>query len=102
MTSLVIDNGAGVVVEYITDLLKGNSGNFTILQTKDVTTDIVGATDVEKGLGMDLKSLPYNLGEIIELASTNSWKLSRVDIDGTVTTWDYTDSSTSTSASTSI
>lgn len=99
MTSLIIDNGAGVVVEYITDLLKGNSGNFTILQIKDVSTDVVGTTDIEKGLGMDLKSLPYNLGDIITLASDNSWKLSRVDSDGVVTTWDYTDSSTSTSTS---
>lgn len=106
MTSLVLSNGAGVIAEYRTDLLKGNSGNFTILQQKDVTTDTIELTDAQKSAGWDFMrtGLPYhdNLSDMVNFASENSLKLERIDIDGTITTWDYTDSSTSTSESASV
>lgn len=103
MTTLILSNELGLIAEYTTDLLKGNDGNFTILQQKDITTGAIQLTDAQKSAGWDFMftGLPYhdNLSDIKEFAETNNLKLVRIDIDGTITTWDYTDSSTSESES---
>jgi hypothetical protein len=105
MTTLILSNELGLIAEYKTDLLKGNDGNFTILQQRDITTGAIQLTDEQKAAGWDFmfKGLPYhdNLSDMKEFAETKNLKLTRVDIDGEETVWDYTEGSSSTSESTS-
>ena len=86
MTTLILTNNHGAKVYYKTDLLKGNSGRFTVME-------ILEMSDEEKGKGFDFKCIESELQSFIEFAFNNNLKLERSDSDGVVTTWDYRDGS---------
>ncbi|HPT08757.1 MAG TPA: hypothetical protein PLE28_03645 [bacterium] len=88
MATLIFSNANGVNVTYKTDLLKGNSGLFTVMTTE-------GLSEAEIEHGLDFRSLPYDLAAFKTFAQAHNLKLTRVDADDTETTYDYTDESDS-------
>lgn len=88
MATLIFSNANGVNVTYKTDLLKGNSGLFTVMTTE-------GLSEAEIEHGLDFRSLPYDLAAFKTFAQTHNLCLTRIDVDGTETKFDYTDESDS-------
>lgn len=89
MTTLIYTNGAGTIrVEYVTDLLPGNTGKFTVMEIK-------GMNDAAEIEGLDFKALDFDLATFEAFASANSLKLERVTQDSSETVVDATGSSSS-------
>ena len=99
MTALVFTNNYGVNVEYKTDLLKGNSGIFTIMQINDLTAPdngrfINNLPKTEQAKGLDFKQVQSDLKSFEDFAEIHSLKLTRIDSDGEkIVIVDYSDES---------
>lgn len=88
MATLSLVNYNGVMVHYKTDLLKGNSGRFTIMEISDLSNK-----EIEHG--MDFQCIESDLEKFIEFAEEHNLLLIRTDTDGTIINWDFTDESDS-------
>jgi len=79
MKTFVFFNTAGTLkVEYVTDLMGSNLGNFTVM-------DIRGLNDVEESLGLDFKQLATSYKAFKEFAQTKNFKLDLISSSGSIT-----------------
>lgn len=75
MTTLLFqDTNDTIHVSYKTDLLAGNSGNFTVMQ-------IDGLTNLDQGslVGLNFRKLNYDLATFKKFATDNNLKLTQID-----------------------
>jgi len=80
MKTFVFHNTSGTLkVEFVTDLIGSNLGNFTIMQIK-------GLSDVEKSLGLDFQQLPSSYKAFKEFAESKNFLLDLYNPQTGVTT----------------
>lgn len=72
------DINGSFVFEIKTNLINPTDDNFTAIE-------VVGVSDTETSLGIDLKQLPYTVQAMKTLAYNHGLKLTRYDNDGTET-----------------